>query len=161
MKLLLLVFCFAGLFYCLWKIAKEIYFFCKYSRMFKFATYAFNIQYKMLRPFLKEELSDKQILKKLKENNEDIDVISNDNEIIVLFIREGGIICKNTSEIRTALLHGGELIEKLREFLEISNVFVHSDVISENEKFIRELKSIRYQKGEPMEFNPDIYNDEE
>lgn len=154
MKILLLIFCITGLAYCLLQICAISYEFVHYYRTFKKVCVWFNVQYRILREYIKSDMSAEDIIRAIElEDPENVDVVAFKDHISVLYIEGANIKCTNSTEIRDAFLKVGTFMEMLREYFRLHNIVFEKGIYDENEDFFKELKRVRKSKGESTEFD--------
>lgn len=149
---LLLIACF-GLGFCLVKIVLRVVQYVKERKIskdlcttFKGLSWSFNLQYKAMRPFIEDELTSKQILTSISDDDKEI--LFNRNHLYIIFPDDAWIVCKDTVMVRECFVMIGALLGMMKECLTELDLTYSDPVFDENEQFLKELHEICIQKGE-------------
>ena len=92
MKWVLFFFCCTGLAYCLLMIVYNVASMAYMYKELKFLSRSFNSQYKVLRNFLEQDLTDTQIYEKLENNPQALNEIFVDKSLYIFFEKDAGIV---------------------------------------------------------------------
>lgn len=150
MRWVLFFICCVGLAYCLLNIIFILASMAYMYRELKFLTKSFNSQYKVLRHFIRKDLTDDQIYEKLKKHPRARNKIFVDRSLYIYFEKNGGIICTDTAKVRECLMKAACLIHEIMTVFEKCNIKFSKEIYFENDEFFKELQKICEKKGEPV-----------
>ena len=153
--------CCVGLAYCLLNIVFILASMAYMYRELRFLSKSFNSQYKVLRHFIKKDLTDIQIYDKLKKHRNARNKIFVGKNLYIYFEKNGGIICTDTAKVRESLLKAACLIHEIQTVFEKANFKFSKEIYFENDEFFKELQKICEEKGEPAFYKDVDYEKDE